>query len=67
MILVQDYRIAIGYFLGKAQFSSSISNKQEVLYNARSKQDNSKFKSTRGINTSKPMECEWRKAITTIL
>ena len=47
MISVQDYRIAIGCFLGKAQFSSFISEKQEVLIKAGRKQNNSKFKSTR--------------------
>ena len=69
MISFQDYRIAIGCFLGKAQFSSFISKKQEVLNKAKRKQNNSKFKSTRGdIDTflSKPRVCEWRKAITTM-
>ena len=47
MISVQDHRIAIGCFLGKAQFSSFISEKQEVLIKAGRKQNNSKFKSTR--------------------
>ena len=67
MISVQDYRIAIGCFLGKAQFSSFISKKQEVLNKAGRKQNNSKFKSTRGgIDASlpKPRVCEWKKAIT---
>ena len=61
MISFQDYRIAIGCFLGKAQFSSFISKKQEVLNKAKRKQNNSKFKSTRGgIDTflSKPRVCE---------
>ena len=69
MISVQDYRIAIGCFLGKAQFSSFISKKQEVLNKARRKQNNKKFKSTRrGIDTSmsKPRVRKWRKAITTM-
>ena len=68
MISVQDYRIAIGCFLGKAQVSFFVSKKQEVLNKARRKQNNSKFKSTRGgIDTSlsKPRVCEWRwKTIT---
>ena len=34
MISVQDYRIATGCFLGKAQFASSISKKHEVLNKA---------------------------------
>ena len=44
MISVQNYRTAIGCFLGKPQFSSFISKKQEVLNKARRKQNNSKFK-----------------------
>ena len=68
MISVQDYRIAIGCFLGKAQVSFFLSKKQEVLNKARRKQNNSKFKSTRGgIDTSlsKRRVCEWRlKTIT---
>ena len=70
MISVQDCRIAIGCFLGKAQFSSFIPKIREVLNKARKKQNNSKFNSTRGgIDTSlsKPRVCEWRKAITTML
>ena len=69
MISAQDYRIAIGCFLGEAQFSSFISKKQEVLNKARRKQNNKKFKSTRGgIDTSmsKPRVRKWRKAITTM-
>ena len=69
MISVQDYRIAIGCFLGNAQFSSFISKKQEVLNKDRRKQNNSKFKSTRGgIDTSlsKPRVRERRIAITTM-
>ena len=68
MISVQNYRIAIGCFLGKAQLSSFISKKQAKLNKARRKQNNSKFKSTReGTDTSlsKPRVCERRKAITT--
>ena len=68
MISVQDYRIAIGCFLGKAKVSFFVSKKQEVLNKARRKQNNSKFKSTRGgIDTSlsRPRVCEWRwKTIT---
>ena len=41
MISVQDYRIAIGCFLGKAQVSFFVSKKQEVLNKARRKQNNS--------------------------
>ena len=48
MISVQDYRTAVDCFLGKTQFSSFISQKQEMLDKARRKQNNSKFKSTRG-------------------
>ena len=68
MISVQDYKFAIGCFLGKAQVSFSVSKKQEVLNKARRKQNNSKFKSTRGggyTSLSKSRLCEWRwKTIT---
>ena len=56
MMSVQDYRTAIDCFLGKAVIFSFISKKQEVLNNARRKQNNSKFKSIRGIDTSKPYQ-----------
>ena len=65
MISVQDYRTAIDCFLGKAVFSF-ISKKQEVLNNARRKQNNSKFKSTRGTNTSKPYQNNSNNLVTNL-
>ena len=66
MISVQDYRTAIGCFLRKAQFSSFTSEKQEVLNNARRKQNNSKFKSRRGIETSKPLQSNTNNVVTNL-